>query len=80
MKFILDTHKGLVIENPKIEILGTFDNLKNETFQPSVLLIGENFQIHHDLPEFPYINGTWNDEDVEIVVSEYFQNLNQELI
>ncbi len=75
MKFELETHPGLIIENPQIEILGTFDNLKNETFRPSVLLIGENYQIHHDLPEFPYINGTWTDEDVLNHVEMYFIEL-----
>jgi len=75
MKYTVNTHEGVVIDNPTIEIVGTFDDPINETFKPSIIFVfGEN-RIYHELPSQPYVNGTWNDEDVENAIENHLKTL-----
>jgi len=76
MKFELESHKGVILENPTIEIASITDFPIEKKFKPSILFIIEpNIRIHHDLPTYDYIDGTWTDEDVEIIVDEYLNTI-----
>jgi hypothetical protein len=75
MKYQVNTHKGVVIDNPSIEIVGTFDNPIEETFTPSIIFaFGEN-RIFNEMPPQPYINGTWNDSDVDKAIEKHLKSL-----
>ena len=75
MKYTVNTHEGLIIENPKIEIFGTFDNLKEKIFKPIIIFVFGESRIYHDLPEQPYINNTWDDNDVELAIENHLKTL-----
>jgi hypothetical protein len=75
MKYKVETHPGVVIENPEIEILKTIDYPKNKTFQPIILFIFGESRIYHELPEYDYINDTWGDDDVDNTITEYLKTI-----
>ena len=76
MRIELDTHKGVILENPTIELMGTYDDPINETFTPTIRLTdGENVKPWHDLPPQPYVKGTWTDEDVQNAIDKYLNEI-----
>lgn len=83
MKIQLDTHEGLIIENPTIEILeGTKDFHLQEKFQPSVRLhLADNkSKIFHQCPMFPYspnIENGWDDAYVKECIDKYFEEMDR---
>lgn len=77
MKIEIATHNEILID-PIIELDKTIDNPKNKTFQPVVILIdSENTRRRFGqfLPEQPYINDTWTDEDVQNAIDNYIQSM-----
>lgn len=76
MRFELDTHKGVILVNPTIELIGTFDNPIDETFTPTIVFVDVNIRIGHSLPAQPYINDTWTDEDVQNAIDNYLASIN----
>jgi len=75
MKYTVNTHQGVVIDNPTIEIVGTFDNPINETFTTSIIFVFGESRIFHEMPPQPYVNGTWNDEDVDKAIEKHLKSL-----
>ena len=73
--FEVDTHPGVTIVNPEIEIIQTIDKAQDKVFVPCVIIHAENINIYHELPPQQYVNGTWEDEDVINAVTIYFQAL-----
>jgi hypothetical protein len=73
--FEVETHPGVTIVNPDIELVTTVDVSRWETFQPTVIIHAENIKIYHVLPPQPYVNGTWEDDDVNNAITTYFTNL-----
>lgn len=73
--FEVDTHPGVTIVNPEIELVTTVDIARDEVFQPTVIIHAENIKIYHVLPLQPYVNGTWEDEDVQAAIINYFTEL-----
>jgi hypothetical protein len=79
MKFELDTHPGLIIENPEVVIDFTVDFANEQKFQPHIIFVVEpNIRIAHTLPKFDYVNGGWFDEDVDDAISSYLDSINIE--
>lgn len=78
MKIEVATHNEILID-PIIELEKTIDNPKNKTFQPVIVLIdSENprRRFGQFLPEQPYINDTWTDEDVNNSIVAYLNSIN----
>ena len=76
MKLILDTQPGVTIVNPTFELQRTVDLYPSDNkFQPEVLVITENIKIYHVLPPQDYVNGTWNDNDVQNAIKNYFEQI-----
>ena len=72
----LESHPGVDLINPKIERLGTFDDHIKKTFTPTIVFVVEpNIRIAHNMPAQPYVNGTWEDEDVENAIQEYIKSI-----
>ena len=79
MKIELDSHKGVIMINPIVELISTLDNPIKETFTPSLVFIdGDRIRIGHDLPPQPYVKGTWTDEDVQNAINKYLQSIDLE--
>lgn len=75
MKYTVSTHEGVIIDNPTIEVQGTFDNPNNETFTPRIVFVFGESRIFHELPPQPYVDGTWNDSDVEKSIELHLKTL-----
>lgn len=75
MKYTVSTHEGVVIDNPSIEVQGTFDNPNDETFKPNIVFVFDESRIFHELPPQPYVDGTWNDGDVEKAIENHLKTL-----
>lgn len=73
--FEVDTHPGVTIVNPEIEIVQTIDKAQDKVFIPCVIIHAPNIKIYHILPPQPYVNGTWEDEDVQAAIINYFNQL-----
>ena len=73
--FEVDTHPGVTIINPEIEVIQTIDKPQDKVFIPCVIIHAENIKIYHILPPQPYVNGTWEDEDVQVSIINYFTEL-----
>lgn len=81
MKIELESHPGVVLLDPFVELLTTTDDEKNETFTPAIILIdsvNSNIRIGHVLPPQPYVNGTWESEDVGLAISNYIKEISTE--
>ena len=77
MKIEITTHNEILID-PIVELEKTIDNPKNKTFQPVIILIDKDNSLRRFgqfLPEQPYINGTWIDEDVENAINQYLNEI-----
>lgn len=77
MKIEVHTHNEILID-PIIELERTIDDAKNKTFQPVIVLIDKDNPIRRFgqfLPEQPYINDSWTDEDVQNAISEYIKRI-----
>jgi hypothetical protein len=75
MKIEVTTHNE-ILEDPIVELDKTIDMPKNETFIPCIVLVDKDDsrrRFAQYLPEQPYINGTWTDEDVQIAVDNYLK-------
>lgn len=80
MKIEISTHNEILV-NPIIELDRTVDNPKNQTFTPVIIIIDANDQrrrFGQFLPEQPYINGTWTDDDVENAISQHLKQISFE--
>ncbi len=78
MKIEVNTHPGLIITNPAVEIYYVTDFPSTKTFSPTIILIDEEspkIRIGHTLPPHPYINDTWEDIDVSTYINEYLQKI-----
>lgn len=79
MKITLTETHDVTLNDPIVEITeGTIDNHIRETFQPRIVFIDkeDNTKRYAQiLPEQPYVNGTWTDEDVEASVGEYLKSI-----
>ena len=75
MKYTVNTHEGVVIDNPQIEVIGTFDDPIKETFTPSIIFVFGESRIFHELPPQPYVNGTWDDSNVELAIENYLKTI-----
>lgn len=73
MKFELESHKGVTLVDPEIKLIGTFDNPEKETFRPTIIFMAENINIAYDMPEQPYVKGTWTDEDVKNAIDQHLK-------
>lgn len=73
--FEVETHKGVTIKNPTIEVVQTIDKNKDEVFIPHVRIISEGVDIYHELPPQPYVNGTWDDPERDAAIQKYFESL-----
>lgn len=74
--FSVETHPGVTISNPDIELIQTIDTPNAETFTPCVVIhSGANVAIYHELTPQPYVNGTWEDSDVTTAITQYFLSL-----
>lgn len=63
---------GVEITSYTYEVVGTYDDLINKKFQPTIILINNDGQKYPlTLPYFPYVKGTWTDEDVEKAITKY---------
>ena len=77
--FEVETHKGLKMVDPNYEInQGTKDFPIDEKFIPSITFIFDNSRIFHQLPPQPYVNGGWEDKDVEDAVARYLKNISKD--
>lgn len=77
MKIEVSTHNEVLID-PIIELERTIDNPKNKTFQPVIILVdSENprRRFGQFLPEQPYINDTWTDEDVQNAIDTHIRSI-----
>lgn len=77
MKIEVYSHNE-ILEDPIVELDKTIDIPKNETFMPCIVLIDNKdkkrrFGMY--LPEQPYINGTWTDEDVQKAIDEHLKSI-----
>jgi len=73
--FEVDTHPGVTIINPEIEVIQTIDKPQDKVFIPCVIIHAPNIKIYHILSPQPYVNGTWEDEDVQVSIINYFTEL-----
>ena len=79
MKIQLDTHPGVILENPTIEVDFVVDFPSESKFRPHIIFsVGENIRIAHELPKFDYVDGTWEDEDVNNAIEGYLPTLEVE--
>lgn len=77
MRIEVLTHSE-ILEDPIVEIDKTIDNPKNLTFTPCIVLIDSNDQkrrFAQYLPEQPYVNGSWTDQDVQQSVENYLKTI-----
>ena len=78
MKFELNTHPGLIINNPTIEIYYVVDYPQHKTFAPTIIFIdgdSPKIRIGHVMSQQPYVNDTWTDEDVENAINKYLNEI-----
>lgn len=78
MKIEVSTHPGLIIINPSVEIHYITDFPSQKSFSPTIILIDEEspkIRIGHTLPPTPYINDTWDDNDVSNYINEYLEQI-----
>ncbi|MCW5900475.1 MAG: hypothetical protein KIT10_14520 [Flavobacteriales bacterium] len=76
MRLQLDTHPGVILEDPEWQVLHTVDRPAEQTFTPTIVLdCGPNLRVLHRLPPQPYVNGTWGDEHVSAAVQAYLPTL-----
>lgn len=57
------------------EIHSTLDNPNDETFTVSIVFVSGMTRIFNQLPPQPYVNGTWNDADVQKAVEVYLKTI-----
>lgn len=77
MRFKLETHPGVILENPTIKVDFVIDFPSEGKFRPHIIFsVGENIRIAHEMPSFDYVDGTWNDEDVEVAIENYLNEIN----
>jgi hypothetical protein len=69
----LETHKGMELVNPSWKLIKTVDFSERETFQASILWMQDRHLIVEELPEQPYVNGTWDDETVKNAIENYIK-------
>jgi hypothetical protein len=75
MKIEVITHNE-ILEDPIVELEKTIDIPKNETFIPCIVLVDKDNpkrRFAQYLPEQPYINGTWTDEDVQNAIDQHLK-------
>jgi hypothetical protein len=76
MKYELESHPGLIIENPQILLESTIDFPNLSKFSPAIVFVVEpNIRVYHQLPQFDYVDGTWEDEDVWDSISDYLEEI-----
>lgn len=76
MTIVVPSHPGVELTDPVVTVVGTIDRPLDQTFQPAILLdCGANICIHYELPVFPYVNGSWDDDDVHAAVSAHLLTL-----
>lgn len=75
MRIILESHPGLVLVDPTVEILRTIDDDVNDTFTPQLLFIHGESRIFHEMPPQPYVDGSWTNDDRDEAVSAYVSGL-----
>lgn len=75
MTFTIETHSDRTFTDPSITVVETVDNPIAETFTPRVIIADSTGEYSHTLPPQPYVNGTWDDTDVETAVTNYFNSL-----
>lgn len=77
MKLYISTHDETLI-NPIVELDKTIDYSSRKVFVPVVILIdreNERRRFGQFLPEQPYVNDSWTDEDVQNAISEYIKSI-----
>jgi hypothetical protein len=55
--------------------VGTFDNPIEQTFKTSIIFVFGESRIFHEMPPQPYVNGTWNDSDVQKAIEKHLKSL-----
>lgn len=79
MTIELESHKGVKMVNPTVELISTLDNPIKETFTPELVFVdGDRIRISHTMPPQPYVKGTWTDEDVDNAINKYLQSIDLE--
>lgn len=77
MKVYIATHDETLID-PIVELDKTIDYSSRKVFVPVVILIdreNERRRFGQFLPEQPYVNDSWTDEDVQSAVDNYIQSM-----
>lgn len=77
MKLYIATHDETLID-PIVELDKTIDYSSRKVFVPVVILIdteNERRRFGQFLPEQPYVNDSWTDEDVQNAISEYIKSI-----
>jgi hypothetical protein len=57
------------------EVHSTLDNPNDETFTVTVVFVSGSTRIANTIPSYPYVNGTWTDEDVENAIQNYIKSI-----
>lgn len=74
--YAVPSHPGLLLVDPEVIIVSTLDLPRLQRYRPSIeLVMGDHVRIHHDLPEQPYVDGTWTDADVSASVEAHLLTL-----
>lgn len=71
-----------ILKDPIVEIgEPTLDNALRQTFVPLIILVDKNDtrrRFAQYLPEQPYVNGTWTDEDVKSAIENYLKEISKD--
>lgn len=75
MKIRLETHDNIILIDPTITVHHTIDDPINETFTTTLRIVHANYDVLHNMPAYPYVNGTWQDSDVQNAINDYLPTI-----
>lgn len=74
--FTINTHEGVDLTGEKWTLVKTIDHSDSQTFTPCIIFNeSERTNIYYELPPQPYVNDTWNDEDVQVAILNHIKQL-----
>lgn len=81
MRIELESHPGVVLKDPFVELKTTIDDEINQTFTPNIVFtdsVNPLIKIGHSLPAQPYVNGSWESEDVKKSIEDYIKLISKD--
>lgn len=75
--FELESHPGLEFVNPEIVVDHVIDYPQIQQYKPIVIITGEAYNVQHALPNQDYVNGSWEDADVQASLLVYFDEISR---